>query len=280
MTTLTDALSTLAGHPRAVAAATVARAACTELRWHEALRRRIPEASAESRIRGARASAALDGARLPLERVRDLVLGLGQDSDLDPVERIVKGAVAATSESERLRAVVRNAPYQGLARLHVAAASGLLPATQVGRPRAEGEACAELVDLGAAPGVEVVAERLAALAQVVAAGSRGLPAVAVAAIVHAEVMTVRPFVAGNGLVARAMERATVAAFGLDPTGVAVPETGHERAGLAGYLGALTAYGSGGLAGVLLWLEHCGQAYAEGAREGARICDAVRAGRLS
>ncbi|HEX2704709.1 MAG TPA: hypothetical protein VHM65_03050, partial [Candidatus Lustribacter sp.] len=254
MTSLTHALSTLASHPRAVAAATVAREACTELRWHEALRRRIPEACAESRIRGARASAMLDGARLPLERVREMVLGLGQGGDLDPVERVVMGAVAATSESERLRAVVRRAPYQGLARLHVAATAGLLPADQVGRPRAEGEACAEVVDLGAAPGVDVVAERLAALADIVAAVSQGLPALAVAAIVHAEVMTVRPFVAGNGLVARAMERAIVAAFGLDPTGVAVPETGHERAGLAGYLGALTAYGSGGLDGVLIWLE--------------------------
>src|SRR5690606_39573042 len=38
-----------------------AREACTQLRWHPALRRRIPEAAAESRVRGATATALLEG---------------------------------------------------------------------------------------------------------------------------------------------------------------------------------------------------------------------------
>ena len=53
----------------------------------QALRRRIPEASAESRVRGARASAFLDGAELPVDLVRDLVRGARPwPEHLDPVE--------------------------------------------------------------------------------------------------------------------------------------------------------------------------------------------------
>ena len=57
----------------------------TRLRFHEALRRRIPEAAAESRVRGARASAALDGADLPVELVRELMSGArAWPDELDP----------------------------------------------------------------------------------------------------------------------------------------------------------------------------------------------------
>jgi hypothetical protein len=109
------------------------------------------------------------------------------------------------------------------------------------------------------------------------------PAVVVAALVHAEIATVRPFVRGNGLVARAMERAIVQASGLDPTGVAVVELGHSASGAGGgaaYLGALAAYGTGSRQGVALWITHCAQAIVAGAEEGGRIADAVLVGRLT
>ena len=38
----------------------------------------MPEAAAESRVRGARASAALDGAEVPVDRVRALMVGTGR----------------------------------------------------------------------------------------------------------------------------------------------------------------------------------------------------------
>ena len=101
-----------------------------------------------------------------------------------------------------------------------------------------------------------------------------------AAVVHGEVASVRPFVRGNGIVARAAERALLQATGLDPTGVAVPEAGHLRGGLAPYVGALAAYVSGTPEGVALWLRHCAVAVVVGAEEGMRVCAAVRAGRLS
>ncbi len=269
-------LASLPGVPEQTAAA---REACTRLRWHEALRRRIPEAAAESRVRGAHASAALEGANLSVEIVRDLMRGASAwPEDPDPVEQVARGVVQATAETERLAPMVRTAPLQALARLHVAAASGLVEPAQLGRPRQAGEECAEFVDLGPAPGVEVVQERLAALVDVLLAGDK-VPAVVVAAVVHAEIAHVRPFVRGNGAVARAMERAVIQSTGLDPTGVAVPEVGHGAQGGPAYLGALAAYGTGTPEGVALWLGHCSQAIVAGAEEGVRICDAVRAGRL-
>jgi hypothetical protein len=282
-TALLDQLAALTELPDVRERAEAAREACTRLRFHEALRRRIPEAAAESRVRGAQASAALDGAEFPVDVVRELMSGAREwPSELDPGLRTLKGAVAATAESERVVALVRTAPLQALARLHVAAAAPVGSGDWLGRPRVGDEDCTELVDLGPVPAPAVVAARLASLSEVIvaAAGSNRVPAAVVAALVHAEVAAIRPFVHGNGLVARAMERALVQALGLDPTGVAVPEAGHVAGGGPAYLGSLTAYARGDARGVGLWLGQAEEALVRGAAEGERISDAVRAGRLT
>lgn len=148
---------------------------------------------------------------------------------------------------------------------------------EVGRPRT-GD-CGEFALLGPAPAPAEAAARLAALDAVVAA--RDLPAVLVLAIVHAELAHARPFARGNGLVARAMDRVLAArVLGLDPTGVAVLEAGHGASGGAAYQGALQAYGLGTVDGLVLWVEHCGEAIVAGAQEGHAIADSVLAGRLS
>lgn len=271
-----NALASLPGLPERIAAT---REACTQVRWHEALRRRIPEASAESRVRGAHASAGLEGANLSLVIVRDLMRGATPwPEQPDPVEQVAKGVVLATAETEHVQSMLSSAPLQAVARLHVAAASGLVEADQLGRPRVAGEECAEFVDLGPAPDASQVRDRLSGLVDILTVGDQ-VPAVVVAAVVHAEVATVRPFVRGNGAVARALERAVIQSRGLDPTGVVVPEAGHVAQGGPAYLGALAAYGMGTRQGLALWLEHCCDAIFEGAAEGMRICDAVRAGRL-
>ena len=106
---------------------------------------------------------------------------------------------------------------QALARLHVAAASGLVDDAQLGRPRGEGEGCEELVDLGPAPAAGALRARLDGMVELLTEASRGaqVPALVVAAVVHAEIASARPFVRGNAVVARAMERAVVQALGLD-----------------------------------------------------------------
>jgi len=266
--------------PGVAEATDAARQACTQLRWHQALRRRIPEAAAESRVRGARASAALDGAEMDLSIVRDLIRGAVAWSQVpDPVEDVLRGAAQATAETEHIAGMVVTAPAQVLARVHTAAAGHLLPESQVGRPRQAGEISREFTALGPCPDEVVVRQRLSGVVELLLS-AKDAPAVVVAALVHAEIATVRPFVRGNGLVARAMERAVIQAGGLDPTGVAVVELGHGAGGGAAYLGALAAYGTGSPQGVALWITHCAQAVVAGAQEGGRIADAVLIGRLT
>ncbi|MGB7450307.1 MAG: hypothetical protein WA892_14440, partial [Ornithinimicrobium sp.] len=109
-----------------------ARRACEELRWHPALRRRTAEAAAESLVRGAAASAALDGAevagsRHSLSLVRDVMRGaVTAPVEPDPQWQTLLGAVRATAAAERTTGTSLAAPAQTLARLHMAAGSALL----------------------------------------------------------------------------------------------------------------------------------------------------------
>jgi hypothetical protein len=263
------------------------REACTRLRWHEGLRRRTPEAAAESRVRGATASALLEGAEPAGSRgsvavVRDHMRGALPWSDpLGPVDRVVKAAVQVTAATEGVDAALLRAPAQVLARLHLAAAADLLPTDQVGRPRRGDESCDELAaDLGPVVAADEVAPRLALLADLLATVREGAPAVVVAGLVHAEVATVRPFVRGNGLVARALDRAVVRATGVDPTGVAVVELGHAARAGVDYRGGLASYASGGPEGVRLWLLQYADALVRAAAAGEGVADDVRAGRWS
>jgi len=280
VSTIADSLVRLSALPGVSEATDAARQACTQLRWHQALRRRIPAAAAESRVRGARASAALDGAEVDVDVVRDLMRGaVAWSQNPDPIEAVLKGAVQATAETEHVLSMVVTAPSQALARIHLAAAGHLLPEAQVGRPRRAGETPREFSDLGPAPDEDVVRARLSGIVELLLC-AKDAPAVVVAALVHAEIATVRPFVRGNGLVARAIERAVIQASGLDPTGVAVTEIGHGASGVATYVGALAAYGSGSPQGVAQWITHCAKAIVAGAEEGGRIADAVLVGRLT
>lgn len=279
MSGVVEAVRALGERPDVAERVEAAREACTTLRWHPALRRRIPEAAAESRVRGAQASGELEGARLGLDIVRDLMRGaVTWHDDPDPVEQVMRGTIAATAETEHLRGVVLAAPLQTLARLHVVGAAGLVPDAALGRPRITGERCAELTDLGPALPPDEVAGRLAAVAELIG-GAADLAGPLVAAIAHAEIATVRPFVRGNGVVARALDRVLLQATGVDPTGVVVPEWGYGSLGGPAYLGALSAYGTGSGVGVGLWLMHTCDAIVAGAGEGGRIADAVLAGRL-
>jgi hypothetical protein len=270
-------LNQLAGLPGVTEAVDAARQACSELRWHEALRRRIPEARAETTARAAQASAALDGAELPLEVVRDVLRG-ARPAPGDPVGRAVAGAVRVTVEAQTLGDVVRSAPLQALARLHTAAAAGLVPDDELGRPRQGDEPPRDLPGPGRAPtGAELVG-RLESLATLLRAPG-DVPALLVAALAHGEVMAARPFVVGSGLVARALCRGVVVERGLDPTGVAVPEMACLATGLPAYAGALNGYVSGTPEGVAAWLVYSADLVARGAAEGRLVADAVLAGRL-
>ncbi len=264
-----------------------ARTACEELRWHPALRRRIPEAAAESRVRGAVASASLEGAeiagsQLSLPLARDVMRGAQKPPQtLDPMWRTMMAAIQVTAAGEHVTQRSLGSPMQVLAKLHVAAAAPLLPAGQIGRPRLPDEACVEWVELAPAPRGEAMRERLLGIADLMTSVPGGAgPAVVLAGLIHAEIIATRPFVAGNALVARSLERVVLQQAGLDPTGIAVVEAGHAVGVGASYRGALTAYVEGGERGVGLWLVHCAEAVTHGAVVGNDIADAVLAGRLT
>ena len=110
-------------------------------------------------------------------------------------------------------------------------------------------------------------------------GPRTGSAVVLVAVVHGELLTLRPFPSGNGLVARAVSRALVVETGLDPTGVAVPEVGLLASGAAQYIGAAAAYASGTPEGVGAWIRLWAEAVVVGAAEGTLVADAVLAGQL-
>lgn len=225
------------------------REAVDRLLDHRVLRRQSAAVSSESALRGARASAALEGADLSLAELRS-----GRVKD-----PVVQGALRVSAGLGGLTAVWERAPLQALARLHVLAAAGTVPEARLGRPAGTPEAAA----------------RLGALARLVAGGT-AVPGTLLAAVVHGELATVAPFGCLDGVVARAGARLTLVTRGVDPKAVGVPEVGHLE--LAGsYRTALAGYRAGGPDGVAGWIRHCAAAVELGAREGLAICEAVLRG---
>ncbi len=268
----------LPGVPEAVAEA---RAAVDRLLAHRVLRRRSAEVTAESALRGARASAQLDGAGIELERLRGQLLAGGtvtlQSKD-DRGARLVEGAVRLHADLGQVLPSWRHSPRQSLARLHVVAAGDLgLDRDALGRPRAPAQPYDDPLGLGPAPEPVEVAARLDGLSRVVLATE--VPAVVVAAVVHGELLTLRPFGSADGLVARAAARLVLVDRGLDPKAVSAPEVGHAELHHE-YAEAAGRYVGGGPEGVATWLRHCCTAVALGAREGTAVCEAILRGAAS
>jgi Fic family protein len=280
--TAADPLADLAALPGVADAVQAARIACEQLRWHPAMRKRAAEVRVEAGVQAARASAALEGARLPAELVRDAARG-AVELPTDAAGALVRGAVRAVAEAEHLSAgggrVLTSAPWQALARLHVAASADLVVADQLGRPRRDDEQPVDdTVGAGTtAPTGAQLTARLESLGQLLSATTTA-PVAVIAAVAQAEVLVLRPFVAGNGVVARALARALVVGRGLDPMGAAVPELA-VLADPSGYATALAGYRTGTADGVAAWLRYAAGTVARGAEQGMAIADAVLSGRF-
>ncbi|MDQ6525164.1 oxidoreductase [Nocardioides sp. LHD-245] len=198
------------------------------------LRRTSPELTAESLLRGAHASAVLEGSRSTLPEVRD---GEGDE--------IAADAVRLATELLALVPVLRRQPLQALARMHTLAARGTLPDELLGRPR-DGES----------------ASRLRGIAELITAPTEA-PALAVAAVVHAELVTAAPFGSHNGIVARAAERLVAATRGVDEKSLVVPEAAH-LALRPQYESNLRGWASGSAAGMHAWLLYAVEAWSAAA----------------
>jgi len=198
------------------------------------LRRTTPELTAESLLRGAHASAVLEGSTSTLDVVRHDGGG--------PLDR---AAVRLSADLLGLVPVLGQSPLQAIARLHTVVAKGEVSDWDLGRPR-DPESAGRLRELA-----RLLTEPTSA------------PALVVAAVVHAELLAASPFASHNGLVARATERLVLVARGVDPTSLVVPEAGH-LAVRAEYESNLRGYRDGGSAGVHSWLLYAAEAYAKAA----------------
>ncbi|MFD6155858.1 oxidoreductase [Nocardia sp. NPDC060256] len=246
---MTDPLQPLVDLPGVRAAADRARDALAEVHRHKANRRGWPTTAAEAAVRAARSSAAIDGGstELPADgQVGDPILAgslrVGQALDGDALRNLV--------------GTWQRAPLQALARLHLLAAADLVDDEEsLGRPRA---------DAG-------VAERLDLLVQAVLGSSA--PAPVIAAVVHGELLALRPFGTADGVVARAASRLVAVSSGLDPHSLGVPEVFWLRRRQA-YLEAGAAFGSGAADAVGSWVMLCCGALEDGAREATSIADSA------
>ncbi len=229
-----DPLARLAALEGVASAMASARDGIDALLRDRGLRRTTPETTAESLLRGAHASAVLEGSDAGLEVVR---AGGGGPMAL--------AAVRVSTELLGLAPVLTTAPLQALARIHTLAAKGIADDHDLGRPR----------DAAAAA-------RLRDLARTLSSATTA-PALVVAAVAHAEISAAAPFVSHNGLVARATERLLLVSRGVDAKSLVVPEAGHLALHRE-YESNLRGYAEGGSAGVHSWLLYAAEAYSAGA----------------
>jgi len=284
-----DPFAALLDLPGVADAVAEARTAVDTVLGHRVLRRRSAEVTAESALRGARASAELEGAGMELERLRGQLMN-GQPVTVqskDPrLSQVAANAVRVHADLGALLPSWKGAPRQALARLHVLAAADLgIDPDHLGRPRTvSSDPVDDPLGLGPAPDPLEAAARLDGLCRLLLEPT-GAPAVVVAGVVHGELLALRGFGSVDGLVARAAARLVLVDRGLDPKAVTAPEVGHAELDAAGlrashthaYAEAARAYVRGGEDGVGAWLAHCAQAVALGAREGLAVCEAILRG---
>lgn len=310
---LIDACLALAREERVAAASEALYEASAQLRWQEALRKRWREARAEASVRAAVSGAAIEGAVVSAQALREQIAtgpkGAGAHaSSKDPAWDAATGLWRAHSRLVgympdlvgRTRPVVP-ATAQLMATLHrdVAgplAVGGLISEAVVGCPRESGQALenqslegggllegrkaaftgGQLLEGGPGPnlGGQELRERLEQIVALI--DTPNLPALVRVALVHAEMLTVRPFALANGALGRLLVRHLSVRDGLDPTGVSVSDYYAGRVPAA-YAEAAQAYASASLEGVVAWIIWQAEALLEGMRQGSELSRAVQAG---
>lgn len=233
----TDPLAPLLTLADVAPAAERARDRVDQALRHRALRRHGGQVAAEVSLRSAVASAALEGHVHEREAVR-------AGTVTDPV---LQGALRVAGALPGLAELWPRAPRQVLAKLHVLAARDVVPEGELGRPVAD----------------PVVGARLDALAGLVASpdprtarrGGTRVPPPVLAAVVHGELLALRPFAGPSGVVARAAARLVLLSTGFDPRGLVAMDVGH-REREPEYVGSAGAFATGTPDGLRSWLRHC------------------------
>ena len=266
-----DPLATLAADPRVAAAVAAAREEIDALLWRRDIRSNAQAVALASVERGARDSAAIDGAD---------VFAV----DDSPMGRLLASSLVLTAEIPSQVEIFERAPLQVIAHLHALVARGHVTDDLLGRPRSDADAAGSSSDqpvssgggrsdpsaaidplhLGELPPAAAVSARLTGLADLLTTPTEA-PALVVAAIAHAEVAVLRPFAWGSGLISRALVRLVLASRGVDPSLFSIPELGILEQGRPAYVKALRSYATGTSAGVSDFLVWHATAVARGAR---------------
>jgi len=245
-----DLLAPLLDLPGVAEAAERSREALAKAHRHRTNLRNWPVTAAESAVRGARSSSALDGGAVQLD-------GTGAE----PNDPVLAGALrvgqALEGGNTPLVGAWQRAPLQVLARLHALAAADLVDGQSLGRPRQDPE----------------VTARLDLVTRLVT-GASSAPAPVLAAVAHGELLTLAAFGSGDGIVARAVSRLVTIATGLDPHGLGVPEVYWLRRADE-YRSAARGFASGSPEQVGEWLLMCCRALEDGAREALSIAEAAK-----
>ncbi|MCJ1678276.1 oxidoreductase [Streptomyces sp. APSN-46.1] len=271
MSSASDPLAPLGSLPGVAESVDSVRKAVDRVYGHRVMRRRSGAITSEAALRGARGSAALSGADWALEEVRRRT-----DFGSEAEARTVGAALRLTAEAGQLLSIWRQSPLRVLARLHLVASGSTADGDTVGRPRLAGEPVDEPLITQPLPSAEEVAGRLDGLSRLIIAGGSA-PALITAAVVHGELLALRPFGSYNGLVARAAERIALINSGLDPKAICPAEVGHAEQGVDAYLAAFEGYVSGTPEGMAAWIAHCGRAIELGVRESTAVCEALQRG---
>lgn len=222
--------------------------AVDNLLWNRTVRRHKEFLIPYCRRISGYATAALDGAQMPSDPTME-----PEDS---PMGELSDRGLLVTAEADLQTLAFKSEPMKVWARLHTFAASD----SERGQPRTSDEVLDPL-RLGSLPPHALLQDRIAQLTELVLDSKA--PAILVAAIAHAEIAAMRPFVGGSYLIARATTRLVLAARDVDTDGLVMSEYGAQLLGRPAYVKALNSYISGTREGVAAWVEWQAQAILRG-----------------
>lgn len=269
-----------ASQPAVAAEIESTRASIDRLLWNRTLRSKGASIATQVRLANARANAVIDGIDFPLA-----AWSSGSAFEDSPLGRAAAGVWRLESELADAVELWERTPTGCLARLHSLLASGIVPDSLLGRPRPADLAPDDPLRLGAAPaGTDLAAAVRTALTGLTrgtaltgGAGGAALtadrntpavPALALAAGIHGELLSLRPFSWGSGPLARAAARLTLASRGADPDLLVALDAGIAALGRPAYVKAIRAYmsadhTSGDPVGIADWIVFCCRATRHG-----------------
>lgn len=253
----TDPLEPLTHLPGVADAVAQANDYVARVHRHPANLRGWDITGAESVLRGARASAQLDGGSpwLPEDgQVEDPVLA----GSLRAAELLAPDGITDT------QVTWRRAPLQVIARINSVAS----PQMSDEAFRAKAARSAEFLVPGRPK--RATDGRLQLLGKLISGGTK-VNSVVLSAIIHGELLTLEPFADANGVTARACSRLATISGGLDPRGLGVPEVWWNRKREL-YRQRAEGFASGTPEGVAQWIIFHAEGLSEGSLEAKSIAD--------